>query len=78
MVSPYGRDIFNYGVEGVTYDVVDGVPTMKEGIDKKEYGVGTQYEVWMVGMGPTVRDGNGYTLPQGLSLIHIYHLGVNP
>lgn len=65
VVSPYGRDIFNYGVEGVTYDVVDGVPTMKEGIDKKEYGVGTQYEVWMVGMGPTVRDGNGYTLTQG-------------
>ena len=64
VVSPYGRDIFNYGVEGVTYDVVDGVPTIKEGIDKDEYGVETQYEVWMVGMGPIVRTGAGYTLQQ--------------
>ena len=64
VVSPFGRDIFNYGVEGVTYDIVDGKPVMKEGIDKAEMGVGTQYEVWMVGMGPDERNGGGYLLSQ--------------
>lgn len=64
VVSPFGRDIFNYGVEGVTYDIVDGKPVMKEDIDKAEMGVSTQYEVWMVGMGPNERDGGGYPLTQ--------------
>ncbi len=64
VVSPFGRDIFNYGVEGVTYDIVDGKPVMREGIDKAEMGVGTQYEVWMVGMGPNERGGDGYLLAQ--------------
>lgn len=64
VVSPFGRDIFNYGVEGVTYDIVDGKPVMKEGIDKAEMGVSTQYEVWMVGMGPNERNGDGYLLSQ--------------
>ena len=64
VVSPYGRDLFNYGVEGVTYDVKDGVYTMKDGIDKAEYGVGTQYEVWIVGMGPLSRNGGGQKLTQ--------------
>ena len=62
VVSPFGRDIFNYGVEGVTYDIVDGDYVMKDGIDKAEYGVGTQYEVWMVGMGPKARTSEGYLL----------------
>lgn len=38
VVSPFGRDIFNYGVEGTTFDYVDGVPTIRDGIDKAEYG----------------------------------------
>lgn len=62
VVSPFGRDIFNYGVEGTTYDIVDGEYVMKDGIDKAEYGVGTQYEVWMVGMGPKARSSDGYLL----------------
>ena len=62
VVSPVGRDIFNYGIEGVTYDVIDGVPTLKEGISKSEYGVGSQYEVWMVGMGPVAMAKTGYLL----------------
>lgn len=62
VVSPFGRDIFNYGVEGVTYDIVDGNYVMKDGIDKAEYGVSTQYEVWMVGMGPLTRDPGNYKL----------------
>ena len=62
VVSPFGRDIFNYGVEGTTFDYVDVVPTIRDGIDKAEYGIGTQYEVWMVGMGPVVRTADGYNL----------------
>lgn len=64
VVSPFGRDLFNYGVEGETYDIVDGQYVMKDGIDKAAMGVGTQYEVWMVGMGPTTRTGEGYLLRQ--------------
>ena len=64
VVSPFGRDIFNYGVEGQTYDIKDGEYIMKDGIDKAAMGVGTQYEVWMVGMGPTSRTGDGYKLAQ--------------
>ena len=55
VVSPFSRDLFNYGVEGVTYDVKDGVPTIREGINRTAEGIGSIYEVWMVGMGPTVR-----------------------
>lgn len=62
VVSPYGRDIFNYGVEGVTFDITDGIYALKDGIDRAEYGIGTQYEVWMVGMGPLQRSSEGYKL----------------
>lgn len=57
VVSPFARDLFNYGVEGVTYDKVDGKYVMKEGIDKTAHGVGSIYDVWMVGMGPLERVG---------------------
>ena len=61
VVSPFGRDNFNYGVEGVTFDYVDGLPVAREGVDTTGY-IGTQYEVWMVGMGKPVETGNGYLL----------------
>jgi putative aldouronate transport system substrate-binding protein len=70
VVSPAGRDIFNYGIEGVTYDVIDGVPTMKEGIDRNEYGVGSQYEVWMVGMGKTKADQTGFVLRDTIDALY--------
>lgn len=54
VVSPYGRDLQNYGIEGVTYDIVDGKYVMRD-VDKGEMGVGTLYEAWIVGMGPTER-----------------------
>lgn len=57
VVSPVGRDLMNYGVEGVTYDKKDGAYVMKDGIDKVAHGIGTLYEVWMVGMGPLTRSG---------------------
>lgn len=62
VVSKAGRDNFNYGIEGETFDYIDGVPTLREGIDKKSYGLGTQYEVWMVGMGPVSRRDTDYPL----------------
>ena len=64
VVSQFGRDIFNYGVEGTTFDYDDGVPTMRDNIDKAKYGIGTQYEVWMVGMGPVIRTSGGYKMGQ--------------
>lgn len=54
VVSPFGRDLMNYGIEGVSYDVVDGKP-VKRDVDNAEIGVGTLYEAWIVGMGPEER-----------------------
>lgn len=62
VVSSWGRDNFNYGVEGETFDYIDGVPTMREGIDESAYGLETQYEVWMVGMGPVDRSYKAWPL----------------
>ena len=61
VVSPFGRDNFNYGVEGVTFDYVDGLPVAREGVDTTGY-TKTQYEVWMVGMGMPVETDSGYIL----------------
>ncbi len=61
VVSSWGRDNFQYGVEGVTFDYVDGLPVTREGVDTAGY-TGTQYEVWMVGMGKPVQEKDGYIL----------------
>lgn len=70
VVSKWGRDNFNYGIEGVTFDYIDGVPTLREGIDKAAYGLETQYEVWMVGMGPVART-SLYTLQQAANELNL-------
>jgi len=74
VVSPAGRDIFNYGIEGVTYDYIDGIPYLKEGIDKTEYGVGSQYEVWMVGMGDPFPKATGYKLTDAVNALYTENL----
>ena len=55
VVSPFAKDLWNFGLEGVTYDVVDGEKVLHENIDRDTTGYYSLYEVWTVGMGADER-----------------------
>lgn len=64
VAPPFAKDLWNFGLDGVTYDVVDGGKVLHENIDRDTTGYYSLYEVWTVGMGAderiTKQDGTFY------------------